>query len=130
MFRDSPADVVALTNSPATLSCSAPDPAPPSSIAWVHNDIAAASNDRISIVYDSTSGRSEFRISSVNYNDDGIYQCFAEDAQGDIVSSSDTGNFTVQGEDRINFDLRQECLVSQRLVSLRVLCKKKLTHTI
>lgn len=97
VFRDSPADVVALTNSPATLSCSAPDPAPPSSIAWVHNDIAAASNDRISIVYDSTSGRSEFRISSVNYNDDGIYQCFAEDAQGDIVSSSDTGNFTVQG---------------------------------
>ena len=103
VFRDSPANVEALTNFPITLSCSAPDPAPPASILWLHNDIAATSNDRISIVYDSSTGRSEFKISSVNYFDDGTYQCFAENDQGEIVSSSEIGNLTAIGEFNARF---------------------------
>ena len=98
MFRDSPADATVLTNFPTTLSCAAPDPSPPNSIVWTFNDVLASSGPpRVVITYDTSTGISEYQISSVNYFDEGSYQCFALNSQGMIVSESNVAVLTVQG---------------------------------
>lgn len=97
-FRDSPANSLALTTYPFTLSCSAPDPTPPFAITWLHNAMTASSDSRINITYNMSTGRSQYVISSVSYFDAGTYQCFGMDAQGQMVSRSATGTLTVQGE--------------------------------
>lgn len=96
-FRDSPANMVALTNHPATLSCSAPDPSPPPNVDWYLNGLPASSDDRVTISYDVGSGRSEYAIGSASYLDAGVYQCVAVDTQGKALFQSGGGNLTVQG---------------------------------
>ena len=96
-FRDSPASTTALTHHSVTLSCYAPDPSPPPSVVWLHNDIFQTADGRRTITYNSTTGRSEFQINEVAYSDAGQYRCLALDELGDIAFQSDTGTLTVNG---------------------------------
>lgn len=96
-FRDSPASVTALTHHSVALSCYAPDPSPPPSVVWLHNDILQTADGRRTITYNSTTGRSEYQINEVAYSDAGQYRCLALDELGDIVFQSAVGTLTVNG---------------------------------
>ena len=97
-FRDSPASTTSLTHRQLTLSCYAPDPSPPPSVVWLHNEIFQASTGRISVSYDNGTGRSEFQIREVAYGDAGDYRCLALDEEGAIMFQSHVGTLTVLGE--------------------------------
>ncbi len=96
-FRDPPANTSALTNTPITLTCSAPDPSPPPSIIWLHDNIFAGSTGGVIVTYNAATGVSEYMILSVSYYDAGAYQCLALSTQGEAVSFSEIGILTVQG---------------------------------
>lgn len=84
-------------NFPATLSCTTLLPAP--LVTWEVNGFQAFSGERISISYNATTRRSEYRISRVDYSDVGDYQCQAFDADGETTAASQVGRLTAQGED-------------------------------
>ena len=97
-FRDSPASTTSLTHRQLTLSCYAPDPSPPPSVVWLHDEIFQASTSRVHVSYDNSTGRSEFQIREVAYGDAGNYRCLALDEEGVIMFQSHVGTLTVLGE--------------------------------
>ena len=101
-FRDSPANATVLANFPTTLSCTIQQPIP-SSMVWQRGFSRVGVNDgRFSISLDSLTGRSELRVSSVQYGDAGEYSCVAQDANGNFLATSQSGTITVQGKSCVN----------------------------
>lgn len=99
VFRDSPASSTVLVNYPTTLRCSAYEPAPPANIVWLINGIITDSDPRgrVSIIYNPSTGISEYIINTVSYLDVGEYQCFAVNATDGLLANSAVGTLTVQG---------------------------------
>lgn len=55
------------------------------------------SEQRLSISYDSLTGRSELRVARVAYEDAGLYTCRALDATDSVIGTSQEANITVRG---------------------------------
>lgn len=97
VFRDSPATSTVLVGYPTTLRCSVRDPAPPSNIIWLKDNVTVTPDSRISTTFDASTGDSQLRIASVSYVDAGGYQCVAVDSSNQILLVSSVGRLTVHG---------------------------------
>ena len=95
MFRDSPHNATSLLSHPTTLTCSVPDN-PPVNIRWTVNGTVITS-DRLNISYNSVTGESQLIISSLQYTDNGAYQCQALSSGGSVLLSSNIGYITAIG---------------------------------
>ena len=96
MFRDSPHNATSLLSHPTVLTCSVPDN-PPDNIRWTINENEATVSDRLNISYNSTTGESQLTISSLQYTDNGAYQCQALSSGGSVLLSSNIGYITAIG---------------------------------
>ena len=96
MFRDSPHNATSLLSHPTILTCSVPDN-PPANIRWTINGTVITTSDRLNISYNSVTGESQLIISSLQYTDNGAYQCQALSSGGSVLLSSNIGYITATG---------------------------------